>query len=64
MIFPPPRLCSLFDLNREVNSMLPPKTQPRSNGDAESLFPFWGGEVLGIIPEKIESGEPDQRLNE
>ena len=23
-----------------------------------------GGEVLGIIPEKIESGESDQRLND
>ena len=61
----PPAFAALFDLNREVNSMLASEDpNPESMADAESLFSVLGGEVLGIIPEKIESGESDQRLND
>ena len=61
----PQAFAALFDLNREVNSMLASEDpNPGAMADAESLFSVLGGEVLGIIPEKIESGESDQRLND
>ena len=61
----PQAFAALFDLNREVNSMLASEDpNPEAMVDAESLFSVLGGEVLGIIPEKIESGESDQRLND
>ncbi len=61
----PQAFAALFDLNREVNSMLASEDpNPEAMADAESLFSVLGGEVLGIIPEKIESGESDQRLND
>ena len=61
----PQAFAALFDLNREVNSMLASEEpNPEAMADAESLFSVLGGEVLGIIPEKIESGESDQRLND
>ena len=61
----PQAFAALFDLNREVNSMLASEDpNPEAMADAEQLFSVLGGEVLGIIPEKIESEISDQRLNE
>ena len=61
----PQAFAALFDLNREVNSMLVSEDpNPEAMADAEQLFSVLGGEVLGIIPEKIESEISDQRLNE
>ena len=61
----PQAFAALFDLNREVNSMLVSEDpNPEAMADAEQLFSVLGGEVLGIIPEKIESELSDQRLNE
>ncbi|SVC02880.1 uncharacterized protein METZ01_LOCUS255734, partial [marine metagenome] len=61
----PQAFAALFDLNREVNSMLASEDpNPEAMADAEQLFSVLGGEVLGIIPEKIESELSDQRLNE
>ncbi len=61
----PQAFAALFDLNREVNSMLASEDpNPEAMADAEQLFSVLGGKVLGIIPEKIESELSDQRLNE
>ena len=61
----PQAFAALFDLNREFNSMLVSEDpNPEAMADAEQLFSVLGGEVLGIIPEKIESEISDQRLNE
>ena len=61
----PQAFAALFDLNREANSMLASEDpNPEAMADAEQLFSVLGGEVLGIIPEKIESEISDQRLNE
>ena len=61
----PQAFAALFDLNREVNSMLASEDpNPEAMADAEKLFSILGGEVLGIIPKKIESELSDQRLDE
>jgi cysteinyl-tRNA synthetase len=60
----PQAFAALFDLNREVNSMLASEDpNPEAMADAEQLFSVLGGEVLGIIPEKMEAEVSDQRLN-
>ena len=61
----PPALAALYDLNREANNLLSEKNpDPEAVADAEHLFSTLGGDVLGIIPESIQTNQSEQHMNE
>ena len=61
----PLALAALFDLNREANNLLAEKNpDPEAIADAEHLFSTLGGNVLGIIPESLETRQSEHNMNE
>ncbi|MBC8259117.1 MAG: cysteine--tRNA ligase [SAR324 cluster bacterium] len=61
----PQAFAALFDLSREVNTLLAEKKpDPEAIADADHLFSTLGGDVLGIIPAELEDVRPDLRMNE
>ena len=61
----PQAFAALFDLNREVNTMLASaEPNPDAIADAERLFSVLGGEVLGIVPEKFEANQSGKRIDD
>ena len=61
----PQAFAVLFELNREVNSMLTESSpNPEAVIDAEHLFSKLGGEVLGIIPTQLEQQITEGRMRE
>ena len=61
----PQAFAALFDLNREVNTMLTlEEPNPDAVADAERLFSVLGGEVLGIVPEKLEANQSGKRIDD
>ena len=61
----PLALATLFDLNREANNLLSEKNpDPEAVADAEHLFSTLGGDVLGIIPESIQTSQSEQHMDE
>ena len=61
----PQALAALFDLNREANNLIS-EINPdiEAVADAEHLFSSLGGDVLGIIPESIQTNQSEQHMNE
>ena len=61
----PQAFAALFDLNREVNTMLASaEPNPDAIADAERLFSVLDGEVLGIVPEKFEANQSGKRIDD
>ena len=61
----PQAFAVLFDLSREVNSLLAEKhPDPIAIADAEYLFSTLGGDVLGLIPKKLDDEQSDLCLND
>jgi len=61
----PQALAVLFDLNREANNLLSENNpDPEAIVDAEHIFSTLGGDVLGIIPESIQTSQSEQHMNE
>ena len=61
----PQALAALYDLNREANNLLSEKNpDPEAVADAEHLFSTLGGDVLGIIPESIQTSQSEQHMDE
>ena len=61
----PQALAALYDLNREANNLLSEKNPDfEAVADAEHLFSTLGGDVLGIIPESIQTSQSEQHMNE
>ena len=60
----PQALAALYDLNREANNLLSEKIpDPEAVADAEHLFSTLGGDVLGIIPESIQTSQSEQHMD-
>lgn len=61
----PQAFAVLFDLSHEANNLLSEKyPDPEAVADAEYLFSTLGGDVLGIIPEKLDDVQSDLHLND
>ena len=59
----PQAIAVLFDLSRDVNSLLSEKrADPEAIVDAEQLFSNLGGDVLGIIPESLEASQSELQI--
>ena len=59
----PQALAVLFELSRDVNTLLSEKrVEPEVIVDAEHLFSSLGGNVLGIIPESLETSQTELQI--